>query len=176
MKVIFLDIDGVFNTAETFDKFFYQSLETRIEIDIFRLEYLKTIIDKTGAKIVLSSAFRRFFEKENEEIVPITPKGKKMYNLFQEYGIQIYDKTESNLKNREDQIKDWLLMRDDIDNFIIIDDEPSMFYELYDRLIQTSKISRSEILMNMDDCTGLCEYHIREAIEMLNNKVKKLKK
>ena len=178
MKVIFLDIDGVLNTSETYTKAFYASqrtLDYKIEIDKFRLEYLKEIVDKTEAKIVLSSSFRRFFENQNDIILPRTLKGKKVYDLFKQYGITIYDITPTNFNKREDQIKEWLSNKQDIDSFIIIDDEPSMFFDLYDRLIQTSKIRRSQILMNMDDCTGLCEKHIKFAVDMLNSKVKKLK-
>ena len=177
MKVIFLDIDGVLNTSETFNKDFYKSYRTmdyKIEIDKFRLEYLKEIIDKTEAKIVLSSSFRRFFEKENGIIVPRTIKGKKLYDLFYQYGIIIYDVTSTNFSKREEQIKEWLAIKENIESFIIIDDEPSMFFDLYHRLIQTSKVRRSQVLMHMDDCTGLCQKHIRLAVDMLNSKVKKL--
>ena len=178
MKVIFLDIDGVLNTSDTYNESFYKSYRTpnyKIEIDEFRLVYLKEIIDKTNAKIVLSSSFRRFFEKEKGVIVPRTLKGKKVYDLFYKYGISIYDITPMNYNKREDQVKEWLSTRDNIESFIIIDDEPSMFFDYYDKLIQTSKVRRSQILMNMDDCTGLCEKHIRLAVDMLNAKVKTIK-
>ena len=167
MKIIFLDIDGVLNTSDIFD--------SKIEIDEFRLEYLKEIIEKTNAKIVLSSSLIRHFENENGVIVPRTLMGKRLYDLFQKCGVKIYDKISNNSNEREKQIKEWLSTKEDIESFIIIDDEPSMFFDLYDRLIQTSKVKRNEILMDMDDCTGLCEKHIRIAVDMLNSKVKKLK-
>ena len=56
-------------------------------------------------------------------------------------------------------------------NMIIIDDEPNMFNELLDRLIKTSKVKNNVMLTNMDDCFGLCEYHIEIAKEMLKTKV-----
>lgn len=49
MKVIFLDIDGVLNTDETIDRIDVEYIKTgikRIEIDEFRVEYLKQIVEK----------------------------------------------------------------------------------------------------------------------------------
>lgn len=49
-KVIFLDIDGVLNTSYT---------KYRDEVlDDFRLDYLAKIVNKTHAKIVLTSTWR----------------------------------------------------------------------------------------------------------------------
>ena len=77
MKVIFLDIDGVLNTKETYDNIYrtHGFLSTmEVPIDKFRLEYLKTIIEETDAKIVLSSSFRHFFIKEEGKIITLTTK------------------------------------------------------------------------------------------------------
>ena len=59
MKVIFLDIDGVLNSAKYFDRI--KNLEiTEIEeqIDIKKVELLKKAVDETGAKVALSSSWR----------------------------------------------------------------------------------------------------------------------
>ena len=71
MKVIFLDIEGVLNTKETYERICMTRGYTTmidIEIDKFRLDYLKTIIDSTGAKIVLSSSFRYFFDRKDDKL------------------------------------------------------------------------------------------------------------
>lgn len=175
MKVIFLDIDGVLNTTETFIKRIENYERTgslNLEIDEFRLEYLKSIIDSTGAKIVLSSTWRRYFTKNNELVMPITEKGKALYNLFSKYGIDIYDITVINVQSRENQVKEWLSNRDNVESFIIIDDEPNRFKDLLDKLIKTSRVKDNQILTNMDDCVGLCEHHIELSKNMLNSKVK----
>lgn len=177
MKVIFLDIDGVLNTSETFDKIYRRQCSILdIAIDEFRLEYLKKIIDKTDAKIVLSSSFRRFFYKEKGVIVPGAPKGKKLYDLFLKYGIEIYDITLATLSNREAQIKDWLSIHDDIEDFVIIDDDVSMFYELFDKLVQTNIKKRNYLFMSVNQCVGLCDYHVDDIVDRLNSKQKVLKK
>ena len=177
MKVIFLDIDGVLNTKETYDKI-YRSKGFLgmydIEIDKFRLEYLKKIIDNTDAKIVLSSSFRCFFTQENGKIVPTNLKSKKVYDLFSKYGIEIYDTTPIKSYSREEEIKAWLSNRDDIENFIIIDDDGDAFCQFYDKLIQTSKVRQNYLLTFMKESFGLCERHIAEIVDRLNNKTKVL--
>lgn len=177
MKVIFLDIDGVLNTEETYDKL-YKSKGFLgiydIEIDKFRLEYLKQIIDNTDAKIVLSSSFRYFFTKENHKIVPTNLKSKKLYDLLLKYGIEIYDITPTQKKSREEEIQSWLYNREDIENFIIIDDDGDSFYELHDKLIQTSKVRQNYLLTFMKESFGLCERHISEILDRLNKKNKVL--
>ena len=68
MKVIFLDIDGVLNTSQTFieiDNEFIKTGKRRIEIDLDRVELLKEIVDATGAVIVLSSSWRLSGKMEN---------------------------------------------------------------------------------------------------------------
>ena len=176
MKIIFLDVDGVLNTSKTFERVynvFKNTGKKELEIDYFRLEYLKTIINETEAKIVLSSTWRRFFEKVNNKIIPRNEKGKKFYDLLLDYEIEIYDILNNNFSdiNREELILNWL-SKNDIESFVIIDDEPNLFKNLFDRLIITSRVNRNEILTNMDDCFGLCEEHITIVKDMLKSKVK----
>ena len=85
MKVVFLDVDGVLNTAKTFERVynsFKNSGKRELEIDSFRLEYLKKITDETDAKIVLSSTWRRFFQKIDGKIIPRSEKGKLFYEIL----------------------------------------------------------------------------------------------
>lgn len=53
MKVIFLDVDGVLNSQQLFEKCEDDQL---ISVDEDNIKNLKTIVDATGAKIVLSSS------------------------------------------------------------------------------------------------------------------------
>ena len=179
MKVIFLDIDGVLNTKETYDNIYrtHGFLSTmEVPIDKFRLEYLKTIIDETDAKIVLSSSFRHFFIKQEDKLVPASIKGKKLYDCFLKYGMDIYDVTPINGYTREEEIKEWLINNEEVEDFIIIDDDPLQFDEYQDRLIQTSEKRQNYLLSFMKFSTGLCEEHIDQAEEMLNSKMKPLKR
>ena len=179
MKVIFLDVEGVLNTTETYErayKLYGHTTMIDLEIDKFRLGYLKTIIDSTGAKIVLSSSFRYFFAKENDKIVPKTLKAKKLYDIFLRYGIEIYDTTPITIASREEQIKEWLQNKDDIESFVIIDDDASSFNELIDNLIQTSNVRKNYLLSFMKESTGLNDNHIEEVVYKLNKKNKILNK
>lgn len=179
MKIIFLDIEGVLNTEETYERIYRTFGYTTMidsEIDKFRLGYLKTIIDNTDAKIVLSSSFRYFFGKKNGKLYPTTLKGKKLYDNFKRYGIEIYDITPINMGTREEQIKEWLLNKDYIESFVIIDDDPNSFEEFYDNLIQTSRVRQNYLLSFMKESIGLCEWHIDEVVDKLNGKEKVLKK
>ena len=61
MKIIFLDVDGVLNTSETFRRRRIEYEKTKkwnVEIDLDRVARLKYIINMTGAKVVLSSSWR----------------------------------------------------------------------------------------------------------------------
>ena len=175
MKVVFLDVDGVLNTSKTFErvyKLFKNTGKKELEIDSFRLDYLKQIIDETDSKIVLSSTWRRFFQKVDNKIIPRNEKGKQFFDLLNNYNIEIYDILSfDNDINREGLIMEWL-SKNEIDSFIIIDDEPNLFDELLDRLIRTSKGKDNIMLTNMDDCFGLCDYHIGIAKDMLKTKAK----
>ena len=177
MKVIFLDIDGVLNTKETYDNMyrtngFLSAME--VPIDKFRLEYLKTIIDETDAKIVLSSSFRHFFIKEEGKIIPTSIKGKNLHNWFLKYGIDIYDITPTNGYTREEEIKEWLINNEEVEDFIIIDDDPTIFEDLSSKLIQTSKVRQNYLTTFIKDSFGLCERHIPEIIDRLGAKSKKI--
>ena len=175
MKVIFLDIDGVLNTKETYDNIYrtHGFLSTmEVPIDKFRLEYLKTIIDETDAKIVLSSSFRHFFIKQEGKIIPTSIKGKNLYNWFLKYGIDIYDITPNNGYTREEEIKEWLINNEEVEDFIIIDDDPTIFEDLSSKLIQTSKVRQNYLTTFIKDSFGLCERHIPEIIDRLGVKNK----
>ena len=180
MKVIFLDIDGVLNTSETFIKRKKYREETGVwtlEIDEFRVEYLKRIIDETDSKVVLSSAWRRDFENIDGRVVPIHEKGEALLNVFGKYDIELYDILRKGFSlPREDLITIWLNEHPETENFIIFDDETTHLKRFIGKeLIKTSFLADGVMLQNMDDCMGLCEDHVDIAIKKLNKgKVKKL--
>jgi len=173
MKVIFLDIDGVLNTLETFKRntIIYKETGKRlIEIDEFRVKYLKEIIDKTSAKIVLSSSWRTFFKKENDKIIPSNQKGHKLLEILNKYNIEIYDLTPYDKERyRQNEIETYL-NEHEVDEFIIIDDESYDLPKYIGKeLIKTSTTLPYEMITNMNECLGLSEEHIEEAIKKLNN-------
>lgn len=182
MKVIFLDIDGVLNTDETYDRIEQDYRETgirKILIDEFRVEYLKQIVECTGAKIVLSSSLRCYFEKKEDRVVPSTNKfALEFVNILNKYGLSLYDVTPV-LKNssdvvfqRQDEIKLWLLQHNDVENFVILDDETTFLIDFVGtHLIKLNSLPVGEMVRSTADSIGLGEEHIQQAVDILNCKV-----
>jgi hypothetical protein len=127
MKVIFLDIDGVLNLyCESRDEYgccFHQHL----------VENLKRLIDKTGAKIVISSTWRfsglvimkEMWEKRNlpGEVVGITP------NFMKHYGTTLC---------RGKEIDAYLEEHPEITNYVILDDDNDMEPHQLKNFVMTS--------------------------------------
>ena len=168
MKVIFLDIDGVLNSSETFKRNRKKRLENPnqyiLNIDEEKVTLLGDICKATSAKVVLSSAARgswengpshlddkfsinlqKLFDKYEIEIIGITPVvGSNKYSSHRELEIMVY------LKNHPE-----------IDSFCIIDDEICDLESLKDFVIKTK--------WNPDyfNDGGLQENHVNEAIKVL---------
>jgi hypothetical protein len=164
MKVIFLDIDGVLNTgaysvhffelAKLIDKTKKEAKAFRQEIlrdefgnkfDPLAVDALKMIIEDTGAKIVISSTWRKsgltFCEKMWEfrdlpgEVIGITP----VLNTA-----------------RGEEIAEWL-KENETESFVIIDDDRDMLPEQINSFVKTS------------GTYGLTLKDAQKAIEILNS-------
>ena len=126
-KIIFLDIDGVLNTNNTFnenngyrkqfgkilknDCYNYELIlnQLLLDIDYEKLMILKEIVDSTGAKVVITSSWRNL----------------NTFILVEEYlinfGIPIIDCTKK-LNKRGEEINNYIFDHN-IKTYIIIDDE-----------------------------------------------------
>lgn len=152
MKVVFLDFNGVLDTYDNMD-----------EINFSNLKRLKHIIDETNSKVVISSSKKdsyyytghlsesllsiiRELEKENIEVIGITPKAT----------------------TREQEIQLYLDLHPDIENFCIIDDDYEM--ESFKDNIVKLPSQMEEGQMGLDD------YHMNMAIEILKTHNKKIYK
>jgi len=172
MKVVFLDVDGVLNTEETFERNYQEYLVTNVRkepIDEERIKYLKDIIVATGAKIVLSSSWRLHCEFEGRTIVSSEPHMKYLIDLLSKYGLMLYDITGYDRDgNRGNEIMEWLA-REEVDNFIVLDDSVQDLEQFVDKeLIKTNFYRGGEE-------SGLCLSHVDAAIKKLNiNHRKKL--
>ena len=121
MKVIFLDVDGVLNSAQ-------DGYSIRLKTDS-HLKILQYIVKETGAKIVLSSSWR----------IGFTPASKNLLNRFKKYGLELMDCTpELSSACRGDEIRKWLNDTEyTVENFVILDDEANMAEFTETNLIQT---------------------------------------
>ena len=123
MKVIFLDVDGVLNSAQ-------DGYSIRLKTDS-HLKLLQYIVKETGAKIVLSSSWR----------IGFTPASKNLLARFKEYGLELMDCTpELSSSCRGDEIRKWLNEIEteySVERFAILDDESNMAEFTEMNLIQT---------------------------------------
>lgn len=122
MKIIFLDIDGVLNAEKEIVELTpmgYRGLDDRL------IKNLKLAVDKTDAKIVLTSTWKVEWKADKRKC------GKDSLYLirkFETYGLKIVGKTIDNCvydpfyEHRGEGIKAYLLGRNDIENYVIIDD------------------------------------------------------
>lgn len=111
MKVIFLDVDGVLNSDEYFQRPEYKE-KTGIETDVDagKVALLKQAIDATGASVVLTASMRRL------------KIGKGLIKLLNSFGI-FPDFTPHINHERGLEIDAWLKEHPDIDDYVILDDE-----------------------------------------------------
>lgn len=168
MKVIFLDIDGVLNTSQTFKDVTLESYISgyrRTEIDEFRIRFLKQIIDATGAVVVLSSSWRAFCDIKDNQVVPNNKSMKELISLLLKYGITIYDITPYDQERiREKEILAWL-MNKDVESYIVIDDDSDDLKKFIGNALIKTNFTKDE---DMIISCGLCEEHVTMAINKLN--------
>ena len=150
MKIIFLDIDGVLNS----DKWYHERSDRADEIDETTLPYLKWIVTETGAKIVLSSSWRKL-GKQNPDYL-------ELLRILATYGLEIYSETPHNSRYgrwRGNEIMEWIDSRGtEVESIVILDDDSDMC-DLMPFLVK----------MNWKRDRGLGKTHAEAAIELLNS-------
>ena len=154
MKVIFLDVDGVLNSQD--DLMIYREkngISGCILYDVVEdrpLKLLKEIVEKTSAKIVVSSSWKIDCIRRDESIFG-GDLFKKLKQRLKDYDMEIYDVTPSlnSCCQRGDEIREWL-SKNQVDNFIILDDDTDMCeYKNTKNFIKTTyKHGLTEDLMN----------------------------
>ena len=171
MKVIFLDVDGVLNDYDTclaFVKEYQRTGVLKAELNEEMVSNLKEIVDRTDAKIVLSSSWRLYGCMDNGKFIPKQYKAKGLVDMFDKYGMEIYD-TVSYSRTRGLQILDYVYMND-VDDYIVLDDDEE---EL--RLLPREVIIKTHFYSE-DEETGLSSKHVKKAIKKLNRGKRLIKK
>ncbi len=129
MKIIFLDVDGVLN-SDLWNKNHKKETENGILIDEEKVKLLSKLINLTGAKIVLHSGWRFWFD---ENLSPIRKESEILAKIFKNNNIEIYDftpdlTTEEIRKSgkfslsKPKEILLWLSSHSNISNWVVIDD------------------------------------------------------
>ncbi len=119
MKVIFLDFNGVLDTWDDMDV-----------IDESNLNRLKRIVEETSSKVVISSSIKRNYVNTGV----MRGNLKYLVDTLLECGIDVIGVT-PNLEKREEEILMYLSEHNDIDGFVILDDDYEM-PKLKDHLVK----------------------------------------
>lgn len=157
MKIIFLDIDGVFN-SDLWNSRHKKEIESGILIDEKKIKLLSNLIKSTEAKIVLHSGWRFWFDKNT--LLPVRKESVILSEMFKNNGIEIYDftpdlTTEEIKKNKNfsivkaDEILLWLKTHMNIASWIVIDDLDLNNHAISERQIRPDKkygITENDIL------------------------------
>ena len=130
-NIIFLDIDGVLNSDKYFDSISNKECinpvdRLMLDIDMSKVKLLLEVINKTNAKIVITSSWRRM----------------KLYPYIKErlvsMGLPVVGETPFIEGRRGEEIRSYLL-ENRVSNYCIIDDEVFKDYNtLEDNLIITN--------------------------------------
>lgn len=147
IKVIFLDFDGIINDYLTIKSFNKNNVRN-----------LKTIIDKSGAKVVVSSSNKYSFQNMGLKDYKNTVFEEKFAYYLNRMGIEFYDFTPLVNYKREDEIEAYLKEHQNIEQFLILDD---------DYVIE--KYKDHEIYLDLQ--SGLREKHIEPALRILNGEL-----
>lgn len=155
MKIIFLDIDGVLN-SRMYDRM--RNWNEQTDIDETRLPLIKEIVDATGAKIVLSSTWRKHWDKDENLC---DRDGRYINETFAKFCLSVYDKTPDIGAGapRKAEVSKWLKdTAESIEAFVIIDDYRYGWEELSERFVKTEPNFR----------LGIEREHAERAIAILN--------
>ena len=138
--------------------------EDSVFVEDKKVAILKEIIDRTGAKVVLSSSWRiGWVHLELGADDWISRDFIELRDKLLEFGIELYDKTvvfDKYMRRRGDEIRGWLDKHKDVDGYVIIDDLGGKWLRpCSSHLLQTSELK------------GLEEKHIKVAERILDMEV-----
>ncbi|MDO4556435.1 MAG: HAD domain-containing protein [Lachnospiraceae bacterium] len=142
-KVIFLDVDGVLN--------YDCSTE---DLDDFCLAELKKIVLETKAKLVLTSSWKFYFLRDDDNATK-----RYMTERLAEYNLALYDiAPDLGSGRRADEIKLWLKEHPSFGSYVILDD---CFFPGF-------KEMKRHLCLTDWNRNGLTAEHSKKAIRILN--------
>lgn len=155
-KIIFLDFYGVITT-----------LKSNWTIDNEKVELVKQICDATGAKIVISSSWRRYTLEQTIEAIT-TREAERGHNPFpypeyivgitsRMYGFKHGNREKHYGLCRGIEIDRWLWEHEDVINYVILDDDSDMLLSQKKHFIKTNALR------------GISNRDVEKAIKILNN-------
>ncbi|MBR6657666.1 MAG: hypothetical protein IKL18_05810 [Oscillospiraceae bacterium] len=162
MKIIFLDIDGVLN-SDSWNQKHENEIKNGILVDEEKVKILSKLIKTTGAKIVLHSGWRFWFD---DSFLPIRKESEILMKLLNKNNIHFYDftpdltteeirKSKNFSKVKPNEILLWLKKHSDISSWVVIDD-----LDLNNKIISDHQIKP-------DSKIGLSSSDIEKAVKLL---------
>lgn len=152
MKIIFLDFDGIVNDIRERDKLVVEKFVSN----------LKLIVDKTGAKIVVTSSRKNEFVGEQNVLYAETFCYQNFEIPLKNMGIEIYDYTPflnvDKYIEKEMEIELYLREHSEIEEYVILDDDMVM-----------KKFLEHQVFVEYS--SGLLSEHIIPAIRILNGQL-----
>ena len=162
MKLIFLDVDGVLNSIETRDK----APSGVIGIEDSKVALLKQLVDKTGAKVVLTSTWKTDYYPD-APVEDMPSDGRYLVKKLQAHGVHLFSRTEDvTWSKRGRGILDFIKKFSDVvESFVILDDERFDFESegIADKHVKTFYTKRTP-----ETLLGLQENHVEKAVSILN--------
>jgi hypothetical protein len=165
MKIIFLDIDGVLNSQLWYVK--TKGSRKRDDLDTEAIGFLNNLIEKTGAKVVVSSTWRHSYtEDQLQDILDRNGfKGEVIGTT-----LDLRRGTHGDCILRGNEILAW--MKDhpaelgcayyDYKDYVILDDDSDMLFWQKDNFVQTDPyvgitpriVFKARKILNRDDQLG----------------------
>lgn len=143
MKILFLDIDGVLNSAQVLAD---RGRHDAIDRDM--VEQINRVTATTGCKIVVSSSWRFLW--------PLS----ELKQVLRSHGLHdvIIDATQikPRLGRRDEEIQAWLANHPEVTQFAVVDDNSFDLTAVADRLAHTSFV------------TGILPEHADKLIQLLS--------
>lgn len=143
MKVLFLDIDGVLNSAKVLEE---KGRHDAIDHDM--VEQINRVTTTTGCSIVISSSWRWLWSLG------------ELKAILRQHGLHDVvigaTQTKPRLERRDEEILAWLAQHPEVKQFAVVDDDSFDLTAVADRLVHTSFI------------TGTLPEHADRLIELLS--------
>lgn len=157
LRIVFLDIDGVLNSGP----FIREQAETvglwdAADIDVRKMALLNQILERTGAKVVISSSWRKIYPND---VLEQMLRKRGFAGEIVGHTDELWRTPEGKPLFRGHEIDAWL--NDDapepVEAFVILDDDSDMVH-----------LTRWLVKTSFEE--GLTQDHVERAVEMLSSK------
>lgn len=152
MKVIFLDVDGVLNGAASTSQ-----CRGMVGIDGDKVRRLRSIVEQTGARIVLISSWKEEWYREPDKKEWQDESANYLDRKLRRERLHAIDKTDDTFCERGESILRWLRKIPRVERFAILDDETFDY----------DACGLMPYLVRTNEQTGLTEADVRAAVELL---------